>query len=147
MSTNGGKSVHSNLDELIARAAEARERAYAIYSGFPVGCSVVLADGSIVTGSSVETASYGLTLCAERAALAQIISTRDEASRDVATVVIAGPPGRDCSPCGACRQWLKEHAPDSRIYFPWHGEYIQSTPDQLQPFGFELRSAVGWFAQ
>jgi len=138
MSTNGGKGVPNNLDKLIARAEEARERAYAIYSGFPVGCSIVLTDGSVVTGSSVEIASYGLTLCAERAAMAQIISTRDKADRDVATVVIVGPAGRDCSPCGACRQWLIEHAPDSKIYFPWQGEYIQSTPDKLQPFGFEL---------
>jgi cytidine deaminase len=145
MSTNGGKDVPNNLDKLVARATEARERAYAIYSGFPVGCSIVLTDGSIVTGSSIETASYGLTLCAERAAIAQIISTRDKADRDVATVVIAGPAGRDCSPCGACRQWLKEHAPDSKIYFPWKGKYIQSTPDELQPFGFELQADVGSF--
>jgi len=141
MSTSAGKDVHHNLDELIARATEARERAYAIYSGFPVGCSIVLTDGSIVTGSSVETASYGLTLCAERAAIAQIISTRDKASRDIATVVVVGPTGQDCSPCGACRQWLTEHAPDSKIYFPWQGEYTESTPDKLQPFGFELPGA------
>jgi cytidine deaminase len=137
MSINGA----NNLDELIARAAEARERAYAVYSGFPVGCSIVLTDGSIIMGSSVENASYGLTLCAERAAIAQIISTRDKAGRGIATVVVAGPAGQDCSPCGACRQWLQEHAPDSQIYFPWGGKYIQSTPNELQPFGFELKPA------
>jgi cytidine deaminase len=144
MSTNGGKDVHYNLHELVARAEEARERACATYSGFPVGCSIVLTDGSIVTGSSVEIASYGLTLCAERAAIAQVISTRDKSDRDIATVVVVGPAGRDCSPCGACRQWLKELAPDSTIYFYWQGEYIRSTPDELQPFGFELEPDVGF---
>ncbi len=131
----------NNLDELIARATEARERAYAVYSGFPVGCSVVLTDGAVITGSSVENASYGLTLCAERAAIAQIISTRDKDNRRIVSVVVTGPAGQDCSPCGACRQWLKEHAPDSAIYFPWGGKFVQSTPDELQPFGFELQAA------
>jgi cytidine deaminase len=143
MSASSSRDVHDNLDELITRAAEARERAYAIYSGFPVGCSIVLADGSVVTGSSIENASYGLTLCAERAAIAQIVSTRDKVDRDIAVVVVVGPTGQDCSPCGACRQWLKEHAPNSRIYFPWQGKFIQSTPDTLQPFGFELRPDLG----
>ena len=143
MSTSNGKNVPDNIDELITQASEARERAYAIYSGFPVGCSIVLADGSIVTGSSIENASYGLTLCAERAAIAQIVSTRDVANRGIALVVVVGPAGQDCSPCGACRQWLKEHAPNSKIYFPWQGELVQSTPDELQPFSFELRHDLG----
>lgn len=135
----GDMHADTSLKDLITLAEEARERAYAIYSEFPVGCSIVLTDGSIVTGSSVENASYGLTLCAERAAIAQIISTRDKANRDIATVVVSGPAGRDCSPCGACRQWLVEHASDSKVYFPWQGQYIETTPDKLQPFSFELR--------
>jgi len=130
----------TNLEILIDRAIEARERAYAVYSGFPVGCSIVLTDGSVVTGSSVENASYGLTLCAERAAMAPISSTRDKGDRGIATVVVAGPDDQDCSPCGACRQWLAEHAPESEVYFPWKGEYVRSTPNNLQPFGFELQA-------
>jgi len=116
-------SSDTDLDELIVRATEARERAYAAYSGFPVGCSIVLTDGSVVTGSSVENGADGLTLCAERAAIAQIISTRDKANRGIATVVVAGPTGEDCSPCGACRQWLQEHLPRQSVpVLPCRGE-------------------------
>jgi len=134
-------NLPENMEMLKTLAAEARDRAYAVYSNFPVGCSIALKDGSVVTGSSVENAAYSVTLCAERSAIAQIISTRGESSREIASVVVLGPAGRNCSPCGACRQWLVEHAPGAEVYFPWMDGYMACKVEELMPFGFALADA------
>jgi cytidine deaminase len=130
-------------DRDIARLADAarlaRTRAYAPYSNFPVGCALLLADGTVVTGANVENGSYGLGLCAERAAMASLFADHPPGERTIAAVVVAGPDGvADCSPCGACRQWIHELAPDAVVAFPWHGELVAVTVDELLPFGFEL---------
>lgn len=88
----------------LARAAEtARRHAYAPYSGFTVGAALLAADGTVFTGVNLENASYGLTLCAERAALASAVSA---GHRDfLALAVVADGP---TVPCGACLQSLAE---------------------------------------
>ena len=90
--------------ELIVAARKAQSRAYAPYSKFKVGAALLSASGKIHTGANVENASYGLTICAERAALAQAVNaghTRFQA------IVITAPSSRP-TPCGACRQVLAE---------------------------------------
>lgn len=101
-----------NWDELIDAARLAQSRAYAPYSGYPVGCAIRMDDGSIYTGCNVENRSYGLALCAERSALAAAIS--DGKRKPVAVVVAthSDPPG---TPCGLCRQALIEFADDLPI--------------------------------
>ncbi len=94
--------------ELIGKALEARERAYAPYSGFEVGAALLAVDGRIFTGCNVENASYGLTMCAERVALFKAIS---EGAREFTAIAVACGTS-PCSPCGACRQVLFEFAPD-----------------------------------
>jgi len=95
------------MNDLIRGAAEARELAYAPYSGYAVGAAVEGADGAVRTGSNIENVSYGGTMCAERVALFKMVSEGCRELRRVAVVTKDGGP-----PCGLCRQVLLEFAPD-----------------------------------
>ncbi len=92
------------IQRLVRLAAVARRRAYAPYSRFRVGAALLAASGKVYTGVNVENASYGLTLCAERVALARAVSEGER--RFVAIACVAADPR--LSPCGACRQALAE---------------------------------------
>jgi cytidine deaminase len=96
--------------ELVARAQAARALAYAPYSGYQVGAAVRGASGRVFAACNVENASYGLTVCAERAAVFKAISEGE--SRLVAVAVATENGG---SPCGACRQVLREFGPTMRV--------------------------------
>jgi len=124
-----------NDEELINLAIEARKNAYCPYSKFPVGAALLCADGSVYTGVNVENASYGLTMCAERVAIFKAVS---EGKRDFVklAVVCAGKP---CSPCGACRQVIYEHAPDIEILMGNPGgNFVRTTIRDLLPEAFSL---------
>lgn len=114
MSDSTGSSG-TELDEdtartLLHRAREARENAYAPYSHFPVGAALLAEDGRVFTGVNVENASYGLTTCAERTAVAKAIS---EGARAFRAIAVVGPhAGVGCPPCGSCRQILHEAGPE-----------------------------------
>jgi cytidine deaminase len=98
--------------ELTEAASRARANAYAPYSSYQVGAALLSGDGRIFAGCNVENASYGLALCAERSAVAQLIAA---GQRSIAALVVvtAGPePG---TPCGLCRQTLSEFATDLAI--------------------------------
>lgn len=95
------------IEQLIEMARRVRENAYAPYSRFPVGAVVEGRDGSVYTGCNVENASYGLTICAERVALAKAIS---EGARDLIRVVVIADTQTPVPPCGACRQLINELA-------------------------------------
>jgi cytidine deaminase len=94
------------IAELISAARAVRGHAYAPYSNFGVGAALLSADGHIFTGVNVENASYGLTVCAERNAIGQLAGA---GQRVVTAVAVASPNG--VTPCGACRQVLREFAP------------------------------------
>ncbi len=98
------KLTHELQTKLVGAAASARRRAYAPYSRFHVGAALLSAQGKIFTGGNIENASYGLTICAERVALAKAIS---EGARKFHAIAVVGPHAR-LSPCGACRQMLAE---------------------------------------
>ena len=100
-------------DILIAAARAAATNAYAPYSRFHVGAALAFADGAIVTGSNVENASYGLSLCAETVAAARAMADGLRGGL-LAVAVIGGPAngvgGAQVTPCGRCRQVLNELA-------------------------------------
>jgi cytidine deaminase len=94
-------------EKLFAAAVEARGRAYAPYSKFQVGAALWTEDGAIVPGCNVENASYGLSICAERNAVARMVA---EGRKRVAAVAIVVDTEQPCPPCGMCRQVLTEFA-------------------------------------
>ena len=98
----------SHDQELIEAARGAARGAYAPYSDFAVGAALRFADGSIVTGSNVENASYGLSLCAETVAAAKALSEGRRGG--LVAVAVAGPGEAPVTPCGRCRQVLNELA-------------------------------------
>ena len=97
-------ATKERLDELVAAARDVRERAYAPYSGFRVGASVLTTSGRIFTGCNVENVSFGLTVCAERAAITSAVANGDSEIAALA-VVTEGPV---VFPCGACLQVIQE---------------------------------------
>ena len=100
-------------NKLIKAAAKARLGAVAPYSKFQVGAALVTPSGEIIGGANVESASYGLTCCAERVALFSALTSGKKGFTAVA-VVARAPAGP--MPCGACRQLLAEYAPDAKVY-------------------------------
>jgi len=101
-----------NFDQLIKEAASTRERAYAPYSKFRVGAALLSKSGRVFTGCNVENISYGLTICAERAAVCAAVAAGD--TEIVAAAVIADS-REPVTPCGACRQVLSEFCEDLEI--------------------------------
>lgn len=98
-----------DLADLERRAAGVAARAYAPYSGFRVGAALRTVAGGLYVGVNLENRSYGLTNCAERAAVAAAVAAEGPATR-IAAVAVVHPGAEPCSPCGACRQVLMELA-------------------------------------
>ena len=130
---------------LVQAAIAAARNAYAPYSNFHVGAALLLDDGNIVTGANFENASYGMTLCAETVAIAKANS--DGQMKQIVAIAVAGGPAdkvaagvRAITPCGRCRQIIKEVADltdrDLPIYCAKTGGYDTHLLSDLLPHGF-----------
>lgn len=124
--------------ELIKKAIEARENAYAPYSKFKVGAALITKKGEIFIGANMENASYGLTCCAERNCIFGAYS-RGVKKEDIVALAIVGDTERPCSPCGACRQVISEMVPfDCKIYLGnLKMEVKETTVKELLPYAFD----------
>jgi len=128
---------NTSREALIRAAIEARERAYAKYSQFQVGAAVLTGDGRMFSGCNVENSSYGLTICAERAAVFSAVAAGQH-KLDMIAIATAG----GATPCGACRQVLAEFNPALPILLVDvdHPDRIAETDlRQLLPGAFSFR--------
>jgi homotetrameric cytidine deaminase len=94
---------------LIRSAVGGREQAYAPYSGFAVGAAVQCKSGAVFVGSNIENISYGLTICAERVAIGSAVAAGE---REFVAIAVVADTSEPIVPCGTCRQFLAEFAPD-----------------------------------
>ena len=123
--------------ELLAAAAQAREKGWCRYSHFAVGAALLTEDGTLYTGCNIENAAYPLCTCAERTAIVKAVS---EGHRRISAIAIVG--GAEgtaatevCPPCGSCRQLLAEFADGALRVILTDGTY---TLDDLLPHRFSL---------
>ena len=128
-------------DSLVAAAQRVRDNAYAPYSGFAVGAALLTADGRVFTGCNVENASYGLTVCAERHAVAAAVAAGARDFRALALVTPSSPPA---SPCGACRQVLAEFGQLTLVLANPDGERHRTTLSELLPRAFRGDALDRW---
>ena len=127
------------LGELLKLAKEVARLSYSPYSKFRVGAALLLTSGEVVTGTNVENASYGLTICAERSALVQAVSQFGPEVRIVA-VAVANLNDEASPPCGACRQMLAEFTDsDAPVIFP-AVDGVRTMPfSELMPQAFDMK--------
>jgi cytidine deaminase len=120
-------------DALVEAARAVQQRAYAPYSRFRVGCALEADDGRVFVGCNVENASYGLTICAERAAVCAAVAAGARHLRRAVVVSDADPPA---APCGACRQVLSEFGRDLRVDGVGPARSVSWTMAELLPAAF-----------
>lgn len=124
-------------EQLIEAAQKAFNNAYAPYSQFQVGAAVLTQQGNIFTGCNVENVSYGLSICAERNAVASAVAKEGKAIEIVA-IAISNNRQVPCSPCGACRQVIQEFGQQAVIIFQGKAGWQSLTMKQLLPEGFSF---------
>ena len=128
--------ARSAINVLIEVASNIRRNAYAPYSGYRVGAALLTATGNVYGGCNVENAAYGMTICAERAAVVKAISEGEYKFDAIAVVTEDGG-----TPCGECRQFLHEFGADIDIIVAdTHGHYTLTTVGELLPNAFSLNN-------
>ena len=133
------KDIQRTINQLLPHAQKASERAYSPYSKARVGASLVDLRGNIHTGCNVENASYGLTQCAERNALAAALNAGVQKG-EIETMVIFATGFEVLAPCGACRQVMSELMSPIAVVISCHiaSEYQSWTLKELLPHSFVL---------
>lgn len=124
---------HTLKQKLLSQAEAVAENSYSPYSKFPVGAAVLTADNCIYTGTNVENSSYGLTICAERAAVVNAVS--DGKTEIVAIAVVTK--DKNAPPCGACLQFLLEFGSDIEVLFFDKGQLQHKKVSELLTNGFK----------
>lgn len=127
----------SDIGRLVAAARAAQAQAYAPYSRFPVGAALLAGDGTVHTGCNVENASYGLSCCAERNAVAAAVLA---GKRRFTAIAVSGNSAQPLAPCGACRQVLREFSPRITVIMADRdGRVATATLDRLLTRSFGPR--------
>ncbi|XP_008588855.1 PREDICTED: cytidine deaminase [Galeopterus variegatus] len=123
------------VQQLLLSSQEAKKSAYCPYSHFPVGAALLTWEGRVFSGCNVENAAYPLGICAERTAIQKAIS---EGYKDFRAIAIASDLENDfISPCGACRQVMREFGTNWAVYMTKpDGTYVVSTVQELLPASF-----------
>jgi len=132
--------IPDNYPELYRAARKAAAAAYAPYSSFSVGAALLGASGTVYTGVNIENASYPVGLCAERSAFAKAVTAGE---RDFLAIAIYGSSGDGdagaCWPCGMCRQFMYEFAPQLAIVTGADEDHLETAVlSDLLPKGFTL---------
>jgi len=136
---NAETALASPLAELLDQARRAALHSYSPYSKFRVGAALKLTNGETVTGTNVENVSYGLTICAERAALVRAVSQFGPEIR-IEAVAIANLNDSASPPCGACRQVLAEFIqPEAPVVFPAADGVRTMAFSAILPLAFEMK--------
>lgn len=120
------------IEDLIEAAREAQKNAYVPYSNFPVGAAILTESGRVFTGSNIESASYGATICAERVAISKAVS---EGYLSFTHLAVVGPDDF-IYPCGICRQVIMEFGPKARIIVAGKEDYALYNAEDLLPYAF-----------
>lgn len=130
----------SNQDQLISAAKKARDQAHAPYSGFFVGAALLDEHGNIYIGCNVENASLPEGNCAEASAIGAMVAA---GGRKIDTIAVVGGHSQleDCTPCGGCRQRIREFADDDTriIALDASGEFVEYSIEDLLPKSFQLK--------
>lgn len=122
-----------DIKMLVKKALEAKEKAYAPYSGFRVGAALIAGSGKVYTGCNIECSSYSPTICAERTAISKAVS---EGERQIVAIAITGD-SEWTYPCGVCRQVIREFGKDAKvIVVKAEDEYKEYTLEELLPHSF-----------
>nr|XP_019566892.1 PREDICTED: cytidine deaminase [Rhinolophus sinicus] len=124
-----------HVQQLVLSSQEAKKAAYCPYSHFPVGAALLTRSGRIFSGCNVENACYSLGICAERTAIQKAVS---EGEKDFRAIAIASDVQDDfISPCGACRQVMREFGTNWAVYMTKpDGTYVVRTVQELLPASF-----------
>ncbi len=125
-------------DRLIETAKNALQNAYAPYSQFRVGAAVLTETGKIFAGCNVENVSYGLTMCAERNAIAEAVFSEGGDKMEIKAIVVVNDRNIPCSPCGACRQVIWEFGKKAIVIFQGDDKLETCNANELLPAGFSF---------
>ena len=133
---NSSQLTSEEETQLILIAESMLPKSYAPYSRFPVGAAVLTEKGNIFSGCNVENVSFGLTICAERNAIAAAIAAEGGDTMKIKAIAIVNAQNTSCSPCGACRQVIWEFGRNAIVIFQGdRGKQILSI-EELLPAGF-----------
>ena len=130
--------TEAEKNQLIETAQRALSNAYAPYSQFRVGAAILTAKGQIFAGCNVENASYGLSICAERNAIATAIMAEGGDTIKLKAIAVANNRDVPCSPCGACRQVIWEFGKEAVVIFPGNQGWQTFEMRKLLPQGFSF---------
>ena len=130
--------TNQEQDRLIETATAALHSAYAPYSQFKVGAAVLTTTGKIYAGCNVENVSYGLSMCAERNAIASAVFAEGGDKINIKAIAVVNDRSIPCSPCGACRQVIWEFGKTAIVIYQGDRKWETCNATELLPAGFSF---------